>query len=53
VTPATVVAHGSVYPGRDYVLFKVNGYSNLPTWPPARPADGQTAASGHQEEAVQ
>ena len=31
--PATVVAHGSVYPGRDYALFKVNGYSNLPTLP--------------------
>jgi serine protease Do len=31
--PATVVAAGSVYPGRDYALFKVGGYSNLPTLP--------------------
>lgn len=31
--PASVVAAGSVYPGRDYALFKVSGYSNLPTLP--------------------
>jgi len=29
--PATVVAAGSVYPGRDYALFKVSGYDNLPS----------------------
>src|SRR5215469_11140337 len=33
MVPATVVAAGSVYPGRDYALFKVNGYTNLPTLP--------------------
>jgi len=31
--PASVVAAGSVYPGRDYALFKVPGYTNLPTLP--------------------
>jgi serine protease Do len=39
--PATVVAAGSVYPGRDYALFKVNGYDNLPSLPLGNPANLQ------------
>ena len=39
--PASVVAAGSVYPGRDYALFKVSGYNNLPSLRLGHAADVQ------------